>query len=82
MNNAPFGALSNLYHRPRQPMQGGMQQPMQGGMQQRPQGFPQAAMGQLMGQMIGMPQQQRQRPMQSGGSPMDAIIAQLMQRGR
>jgi hypothetical protein len=81
MNNAPFGALSNLYHRPRQPMQGGqMQQPMQQG---QPQGFGQAAMGQLMGQMVGMPQQRgqmQQRP--QGGTAMNAIISQLMQRGR
>jgi len=45
----------------------------------------QGAMGQLMGQMIGMPQQQQRRPMpsgQQGGGAMNAIIAQLMQRGR
>jgi len=75
MNNAPFGALSNLYHRPRQPMQGGMQQPMQQGQQQR--GVPN--MQSFMGQMLGVPQQQQR---QSGGTAMNAIIAQLMQRGR
>jgi len=82
MNNARFGTLANLYHRPRQQMQ----QPMQGGMQQRPQGFGQAAMGQLMGQMIGMPQQQPPRmqarsPYNAAGSgAMNAIIAQLMNK--
>jgi len=81
MNNARFGTLANLYHQPRQPMQGGqMQQPMQG---QPQQGAPN--MQSFMGQMIGMPQQQQRRPMQGGqqgGSAMNAIIAQLMQRGR
>ena len=44
MNNAPFGALANLYHRPRQQMQ----QPMQG---QPQQGVPniQSFMGQMLG---------------------------------
>jgi hypothetical protein len=83
MNKAPFGTLASLYHRPRQPMQ----QPMQGGMQQRPQDPMQGVMRQFMGQMIGLPQQQR-RPgggfnYNAGGSgAMNAIIAQLMQRGR
>lgn len=81
MNNARFGTLANLYHRPRQqmqqPMQGGMQQPQQG-----PRDFNQAAMGHLMGSMLNIPQQ-RQRPMQvgqQGGSAMNAIIAQLMNK--
>jgi len=85
MNNAPFGTLANLYHRPRQPMQGGMQQPMQGQPQQR--SPMQGAMGQLMGQMMGMPQGQQRpqtrNPYNAGGSgAMNAIIQQLMQRGR
>ncbi len=75
MNNAPFGPMSRLYHQPRQPMQ----QPMQGGIpsQMQGRGPMHGAMGSLMGQMIGLPQQRRP---QGGGSAMDRIIAQLMQR--
>ena len=74
MNNrmglfSPFA--DRMMHRPR-PQQGqAMQPPMLNGrpLHQNP------AMGQMMGQMMGLPAQARP---QQARSPMDAIIAQLM----
>lgn len=104
MNKAPMGAdmMSRIYHNQRggapmhqQPMQGGMQQPMQQPMQGQPTqggpdrvGFGPGVMGQFIGQMMGKPQVQSQRPYigqgynAAGSGAMNAIIAQLMQRGR
>lgn len=82
MNNARFGTLANLYHRPRQPMQGGM--PMQA--QPAPQGQQgQTSLGSMlsaMQQQMGVLPRQQRTPSAAGSSGMNAIIAQLMQRGR